>query len=429
MINDFENRFNLLTKTTVEKKINQLTHFLKPYTTLWSNEVLNRYPHSLNVFDPEWITDLEKLSADEIFDFDSRRNVKKLEGTKLQCLLDEIQNLTHLPYSDFKIEEPLEAWAFKGVKEKKRHEIQRIIPTVKMFKSIIPFNHVIDIGGGVGHLARTLAHYHGIETYTFDMEKQFQEQGKQRAKKFRLLPIAKPLHFVNIRFGDAKKESVEEKKLQEIVHANAFVVGLHTCGNLANKVIQTSMEFKTRGLLSFGCCYHKLDPVHEFKISKYYKEHALDLNVYSLTLGTRAHCATTRSDYETKKLVKYFRYILHFWLNEKHHIKDLFDVGENNVRDYHGKFSAYAIPKLQKLNLAIPLSKELDEYFDYHANSKNMYHLYLANLIRWQFGKVLEHYILFDRVMYLLENGYKVRMETFFEEELSPRNIGIMAYK
>jgi hypothetical protein len=36
-------------------------------------------------------------------------------------------------------------------------------------------------------------------------------------------------------------------------------------------------------------------------------------------------------------------------------------------------------------------------------------------------------HILLDRAIYLEEQGYEVRVEEFFDEELSPRNIGITA--
>ena len=46
---------------------------------------------------------------------------------------------------------------------------------------------------------------------------------------------------------------------------------------------------------------------------------------------------------------------------------------------------------------------------------------------RWQFGRALEVYILLDRALNLMEKGMKVSMATYFDESLSPRNIGILA--
>jgi hypothetical protein len=50
-----------------------------------------------------------------------------------------------------------------------------------------------------------------------------------------------------------------------------------------------------------------------------------------------------------------------------------------------------------------------------------------AGLIRNALGRVLEVYLQLDRAIYLEEMGYTVQVEEFFDEELSPRNIGITA--
>ena len=53
--------------------------------------------------------------------------------------------------------------------------------------------------------------------------------------------------------------------------------------------------------------------------------------------------------------------------------------------------------------------------------------MFLCNIIRWQLGRALEVYLLLDRCLYLEEKGYQVSCLQFFDEEISPRNIGIGA--
>lgn len=410
---------------SVLQRKKELEEFLLPFKDFYSTELLNRYPDSLDSIESSYIDELLLLSDEELYDFDSRRPVEKLLNTKTQELVDRVKLLTIIPEIEKSAEIPLEDWAFKGVKLKKRHEIQKIIPVLKKLHSEKPFHHIVDIGGGVGHLARTLAHYHGIESVSLDTNNEFQNLGQKRADRFRKLPVAKPLTFVNLTFGDPK----DEKKLKEIVNPESLVIGLHTCGNLANDVIKTSMGFNTFGLLSFGCCYHKMDPQNDFPQSEHFKKHCLNMTLHSLTLATRAHGAIPKDEYDTKRLVKFFRYILHFWLYEKHQLTDIFDVGENNTRDYHGAFSDYALVKLKNFNLPLPSKKELDDFYLEYSQSEKMQKLYVANLLRWQLGRALELYLLFDRSLYLLENGYTVRLEAYFNESLSPRNLGILAYR
>lgn len=410
---------------SVLQRKKELEDFLLPYRDFYSTELLNRYPFSLDSIDPIYIEELLQLTDDELYEFDCRRPVEKLKNTRTQKLVDSVKSLSSIPEIEKFPEIPLEDWAFKGVKFKKRHEIQKIIPVLKKLNREKPFHHIVDIGGGVGHLARTLAHYHGIESVSLDTNQDFQEQGKKRAERFRKLPGAKPLTFINLTFGEPK----DEEKLKKIVNPESLVIGLHTCGNLANDVMKTSLAFNTFGLLSFGCCYHKMDPEKDFPQSKTYSDHSFKMTLHSLTLATRDHGATPKDEYTTKRLVKFFRYILHFWLCEKHQLTNIFDVGENNTRDYHGNFSDYAIPKLVNLGLALPKHEELDVFYLKYSQSEKMQKLYVANLLRWQLGRALEIYLLLDRACYLIENGYHVQLESYFDESLSPRNIGILAYR
>lgn len=401
----------------------RLYDFLQPFSSLWSNELLNLYPHDLEVIPQKWLEELRMLSENELYEFDCKRDVEKLKNTEIESQCLKLKALTSLPHISKTPMTSLEDWAWVGVKNKKQHEIENIVPFLKEVKKLNAFKHVIDIGGGVGHLARILAHYEGIEAYSLDRDKSFQTSGKNRAEKYRKLPTALPLHFINLTFGDKKDES----ELKKIANENAFILGLHTCGPLANKVIDTSLEFQTTGLLSFGCCYHKLNGETEFPVSEFYKKKHLNFELFALTLATRAHGAISFEDYQTKKQVKLYRFALHLWLYHQLGIKDQFSVGENHTRDYHGPFSKYANQKLAQLNLPVTEAKILDDFYSEFLANPKTHDFYLGNLIRWQFGRALEVYLLIDRALHLMEQGMNVSMATFFDESLSPRNIGILA--
>jgi hypothetical protein len=53
--------------------------------------------------------------------------------------------------------------------------------------------------------------------------------------------------------------------------------------------------------------------------------------------------------------------------------------------------------------------------------------MFICCLIRWQIGRALELYLLLDRAIYLEENNYTAILAEFFSENISPRNIGILA--
>ena len=70
---------------------------------------------------------------------------------------------------------------------------------------------------------------------------------------------------------------------------------------------------------------------------------------------------------------------------------------------------------------------ELDDFFDNEDLKILIQRMLAAGLIRNALGRVMEVYLILDRAIYLEEQGYEVLVQEFFDEELSPRNIGITA--
>ena len=136
------------------------------------------------------------------------------------------------------------------------------------------------------------------------------------------------------------------------------------------------------------------------------------------------------SDYQTKERVKYYRYALHLFLMTNYNQNQFIEVGECPIKIYWEPFSHYIKMKLAELN--IPHNFNDDDFNQFYLNpeiQKQLRLMFLCNIIRWQIGRALEVYLLLDRSIYLEEAGYEVKFEQYFEEEISPRNIGILAFK
>jgi hypothetical protein len=405
----------------------KLSVFINQYTSMWSDEIMNEYPESLGHYPKEWLELLSELDSDDLYAIDCKKIIPKIKDSSFAHFMQEAMDLSNLPLAPERPEIPLEDWAFNGVKKKKRHEIQKIVPRIKEVKDEITFEYVVDIGGGVGHLSRVLSHYHAIPSISLDRDTYFQKIGRERLTKYRKINGARDVQFINLTFG----ENGQEEILKEVFKPTSFSLGLHTCGPLANTLIQNSIHFQTLGLLSFGCCYYRLNPETDFPLSVFYKNHSFQkLNLFSLTLATRSHAPMSREDYNTKERVKYFRYALHLFLLKHFNNKNFIDVGECPIRVYWGPFANYMREKLEHLKIQHTFSE--NDFNEFYADQKIqavLKKMFLANIIRWQLGRVLEVYLLLDRVCFLEEQSYQVKIEQYFSEEVSPRNIGILALK
>ncbi len=386
---------------------------------------MNDYPDTLNDYPHEWLDLLLNFSETELFDVDCKRQVKKIEGTSFETFVQTIKNLSDIPFIPENPELPLEDWAFQGVKKKKRHEIQKIVPVLKKIRDEKKFDYVVDIGGGVGHLSRVLSHYHSIPSVSIDQNSEFQEIGRARLLKYRKIEGAQDVTFMNLTFGSGGDDVL----LKKVFNERSLSLGLHTCGALANSLIKNTIEFKTMGLLSFGCCYHRLKPGIEFPMSKHFKDQNFPvINLYGLTLATRSHAEMSLETYRMKERVKNYRYALHLFLMRHFNNNFFTAVGECHLSTYWKPFHVYALDKLKELNLSHSFSEDfLDDFFNHPNLQHELKVMFVCNIIRWQLGRALEIYILTDRCLYLEENGYEVKLEQYFDESLSPRNLGILA--
>ena len=102
-------------------------------------------------------------------------------------------------------------------------------------------------------------------------------------------------------------------------------------------------------------------------------------------------------------------------------------VGEYPVKKYWGPFTDYAKQKLNELGLKGDSYSDqtLLNFHQSQSTQKKIRRMFPANIIRWQFGKAVEH-ALFNRPLPLFRRkGFQVEMAEYFDSDLSPRNIGI----
>ncbi|OUR99907.1 hypothetical protein A9Q84_02435 [Halobacteriovorax marinus] len=408
-----------------KQHFDQLTEFLKPYEGMWNEELLDDYPRHMAPYQDSWIDELSALSKEQLWRFDCFLETEHIQNPEILELSKKRKDLIEL--EQFKIYEKKSytEWAFKKVKEKKRHEISLITSLITELNDDHSFSHTTDIGGGVGHLARILAHYCGIKTKTIDIEADFQKSGIKRANAYPLPKGANDLEFINMNFIGDKDQEI----MKNVFSKDSLTLGLHTCGPLANALIETHITMGTKILLNFGCCYLKMNPETDVNLSQYAKQgNHLKLKKWALTMASRGYTSMNFNEYLLKERVKSFRYSLQLLLNKIVGKSHFVSVGDGHSREYWGDFSDYAMKRLKVLNLDSGYNEELlTEFYEDADIKKEVKRMYLGNILRWQFGRCLEHYILTDRCLLLEEAGQSVELKELFDEELSPRNIGILA--
>lgn len=423
-------------KRCISTQFLEIKNFLKVYESFWNREILEIYPHIDETFPSDWIDELFSLNPCQLWHLDSKKDFSFIKNPSFVKYLEKINALESIP-QDNGPQKKYPHEAFFKINPKKKHEVSMVSSLVSGLLKKHSFSHAVDIGGGVGYLARILTRYENLDTYSLDCDGELQNKGHQIfSQKYKESSKAN-LTFCNVALkkpikGYQFKPSIQENTstdLSTIFNENTLSIGLHTCGGLALDHLKTSIEYKSLGILNFGCCYSKLDIDKELNLSSLSQKNPLSFTVSSLTLAQAWHQDQSDKEFFKKLKVKEYRYGLHLYLYKHEGIKDMIKVGPSHFRDYQWPFSQYAQKKLKELELRSPSKIDLDDFFKKESIQFEIKKMFLANIIRWQLGRLVEYYILLDRALWIEENGHEVSLKTYFDPLIGPRNIGILAIR
>lgn len=412
-------------KMNFKKRLKDIADFLQPYQRMWQNEIMLMYPNPVQDYPSDWIDEIASVKDKDLI---IRLEKKDFEGiiqtpTLLSyyknidelCLIDRAPELPSFPETPF---------SFLYVIPKKQHEIRKLAPFIKHLYKVKDAEAIVDIGGGIGLLAQAVVNHYDLKVISLDMDGELQETGKRRHEKNASNPKNK------VQYHKIKVHS-DEVAFREILKPKMITIGLHTCGPLANDQLTASASLKVENLINFGCCYHKLSK-RDFtqNLSSFAKSlpFQVDQSPFCLTLASRAHKKMDEKDFDFKIKVKLYRYMMHFLLTDEYNLPNCTSLGNTAHKVYDQSFGIYALEQFERIKITPKHTKEeLDDYFDNSERQELIQKMLAAGLIRNAMGRLLELYLLIDRAIFLEEQGYKVELMEFFDESISPRNIGIVA--
>eukprot|EP01114_Cavostelium_apophysatum_P023889 TRINITY_DN9151_c0_g1_i1.p1 TRINITY_DN9151_c0_g1~~TRINITY_DN9151_c0_g1_i1.p1 ORF type:complete len:575 (-),score=129.37 TRINITY_DN9151_c0_g1_i1:21-1745(-) len=413
------------------------------------------------------------------------------------------------------------------MKEKKRHEVIKMSRLTKEVCKSVGAKTVVDIGAGEGYISHYLAHKYGLDVIAIESNSAIVESGAKRMQTVNRLyrgkrkrerekmeqeqtlendksehqtsdeqhrtnkkvittdvndePEALP-QFVTKTLTNSNLHEITEmirKKDEETTTANSesttpvfAFIGLHTCGNLANMLIQLFLKSDATALIDVGCCYHVEidegrmglfgDCARVFPLSKIVQGMKPCIQWCSMKIATQAsfrytELGTDDSAVSCKTLA--YRSVIEVVLNK--HLSNFSNsesssteksqTSEYRVKRVNGKhytdFDVYIKEVCKRfctrdrankkwMNSSAIVEKLLPEFQDaykqYSAHFKNLV-VFIA--LQMCLAPILETLIVLDRMIYICEQGVEAGVAIsagalpIFDPSVSPRNLALLAVK
>ncbi|XP_065368615.1 methyltransferase-like protein 25B [Calliphora vicina] len=366
------------------------------------------------------------------------------------------QNCEHvLPRSSLLDHPKLKHIFIKGVKPKKRHELEYMAALCKKICTENPVDFVIDFGAGLGHLARVLGYAYnikvcGLEMQTklngnaYDMDRNMEKLIEKYLPATENVQYQSPTHVDLCLTAQMTREqflAIIEKALGLTNEDYTFgIIGLHPCGDLGAILMRMFLQCKQAKFLNFvGCCYQKLSTIegrlgaekkptqqfYGYPLSEYLKTSSCDVRLSYEAREISCHATElynerlSQKDYDYLKvhsfraaaeriIVKHYPCLKHSGLKNVKHIPDM------KFEDYfYRAVKGLPVEHLTENDLNTSVTcKDL-------LNWKNILIFYTLRLF---FAPLIESVVLYDRLLYLLENDCVVQINPIFDPRLSPRN-------
>jgi hypothetical protein len=395
-------------------RLEALSDLLRPWSGLWSRSILQNWPESGAAYPESWLSYAESLDEEG----ERRLDDGTTPGSpppSLQQLLLALHELTALPWHSGV--QSLSVAETQGLSVKKTHELERVLALLGQRTHAI--RQAVDIGGGMGHLARLCVKTFDWTFHSIDRDAALQEKGQDWLRRARMLPREK-LCFIHATVEEGPQPGIDPLFSGQ----DKASIGLHTCGPLALTQIRKSQS--AGFLLNFGCCYDKLDPTRDYPVSRFGQAHSLPFTRHALALTARGRHQKTATEFALMKQVYAQRFALDLLVRRQFPALGFVRAGDAPKALYSQSFAAYARDRLERLRIDTGLTDSALNAFEQSVRTETR-RIFLCHLLRDRFARALEVVILLDRALLLEEMGFRTELLQVFEPSLSPRNIALIA--
>ncbi|XP_015585633.1 protein RRNAD1 isoform X3 [Cephus cinctus] len=322
----------------------------------------------------------------------------------------------------------------KHVKMKKRHEIEKIAQIATDCASAADSERIVDVGAGMGHLARVLAYKYGLCVLCIEQQESLSRRARECDGEF----------FITVRksLPDFKGKKPEHVTLEVNTSSDTRTKlpdCLHPCGDLAATLLRLYSEQENiKFICIVGCCYMKLtleeteEKPRGYPLSRYLSQLKNNsLSYTALEVGCHAiesYCDKLKTGKIEDLIVHAYRAALESILvakNEKlrhAHLKSV-KVTRGITFECYCKMATANLPSEYQPNDSDFKKPCVTEFL------KSWWRAVAFSSLRFMLAPLVETVVLLDRFLFLSEKNLAPTLTPIFDPRLSPRNFVLTSIK
>ncbi|XP_019537357.3 methyltransferase-like protein 25B [Aedes albopictus] len=336
----------------------------------------------------------------------------------------------------------------KSVKLKKRHEIEKFCEQCWRTGRKTDVQYLVDIGSGQGNLARTLCYGFGFRVCCIEQDEKLVESARLKdeelssrlKRKLKVETMHHPVHLnrkVNL-------EQIDPGQFVEILR-DAFnvekdaplqfgLVGLHPCGDLAVSLMKLFLSCPEAKFIKLVCCcYMKLTTAKDkcsnygFPLSAFCKQRELHLSYEAREIACHAieqYYSKLGSDYQELKVHAFRAAVEKIIVQLYPHLKH---SGVRSTKVTNLSFQQYCEKATSGMGLDLPVTAM--ESPEIESDLRHWERVVKFYTLRLMFAPLVESIVLYDRWLYLLEQGIHSQIDVIFDPVCSPRNHALTGEK
>nr|XP_034838375.1 methyltransferase-like protein 25 [Maniola hyperantus] len=430
-------------------------YFEEFYNFLHKYEYLFNFPNT-DLLVNQALNKIE-LDCEAIDIFSDNFDIRK---TNFEYLTDFFENLDKLTvkYEEFEENENLEFMMDVPLSAKKKHEIAYLAKEIENVCKTIECDTIVDFGSGLGYLDEQLFKTTDFNVLGLECDETNYVGAKKRQRKYHIQSIQRVKyikHTINTESYTNIKEFVDDK----FPNCERFcITGLHACADLTVDAINIFLKMEqARALVIMPCCYHRIIAENrgncrfkKFPLSKALKEVCEKNNGFKFLTVPFLRLATQPPNVKNEKMEDLVfnllaRAVLQVYAS-KHNCK-LRRTKRKAVRlkTLENNFEAYVANAAKGFKLIRNQNEEkicATKDFEEKIDNEELFSIW-RQITRVTFKKaaifvllqncmqpVFENFVLYDRLVYLHENGIEnCRFKKIVNETISPRCLALVACK